>query len=92
MALVASVLAAWREGRIDEVGDGIRAALVNAGHPLEPAPTPPSKAGPGAGRESGVSEAERAARALIAHHRDPVIAALATAILAASERLDQSSR
>ncbi len=33
MALVASVLAAWREGRIDEVGDGVKAALLNAGRP-----------------------------------------------------------
>ncbi|WP_431858686.1 hypothetical protein [Azospirillum sp.] len=29
-ALVAAVLGAWREGRVDEVGDGVRAALTNA--------------------------------------------------------------
>jgi hypothetical protein len=28
-ALVAAVLGAWREGRVDEVGDGVRAALTN---------------------------------------------------------------
>ena len=38
MALVASVLAAWREGRIDEVGDGVRAALLNTPLPCPPAP------------------------------------------------------
>ena len=37
MALVASVLAAWREGRVDEVGDGVRAALLNAALPCPPA-------------------------------------------------------
>ncbi len=39
MALVASVLAAWREGRIDEVGDGVRAALHNTARP-SPAAAP----------------------------------------------------
>jgi hypothetical protein len=36
MALVASVLAAWREGRIDQVGDGVRAALANTARPSAP--------------------------------------------------------
>ena len=38
MALVASVLAAWQEGRVDEVGDGVRAALLNTPLPRPPAP------------------------------------------------------
>ena len=85
MALVASVLAAWREGRIDEVGEGIRAALTTAASPsiavaAAPAPAPaPVPAG---------SDAERAAAALMAHAADPAMAALTAAVLAVAEKLE----
>ena len=36
MALVASVLAAWREGRVDQVGDGVRTALLNSAQSERP--------------------------------------------------------
>ncbi|MBI1208999.1 MAG: hypothetical protein GC191_17140 [Azospirillum sp.] len=85
MALVATVLAAWREARIDEVNEGLRSALTNASAPIAPtgsliagiekAPRPESDAG-------------RAAQALIRHAADPAMAALAAAILAVSEKLD----
>ena len=35
MALVASVMAAWREGRIDEVGEGLRRVLRNIARKLK---------------------------------------------------------
>jgi len=40
MALVASVFAAWCEGRIDEVGDDVRLALLNTASPLPPPAKP----------------------------------------------------
>ena len=46
MALVASVLAAWREGRVDEVGEGIRTALVSAAGPAD---RPDTDGGPSIG-------------------------------------------
>ena len=32
----ASVLAAWREGRVDQVGDGVRTALLNSAQSERP--------------------------------------------------------
>ena len=46
MTLVASVLAAWREGRVDEVGEGIRTALVSAAGPAD---RPDTDGGPSIG-------------------------------------------
>ncbi|MEI7611244.1 MAG: hypothetical protein WCJ64_27980 [Rhodospirillaceae bacterium] len=89
MALVASVLAAWREGRIDEVGEGIRAALTTAASPsiavamAAAAPTP----APAPARGDG----ERAAAALRAHAADPAMAALTAAVLAVAEKLERRS-
>ena len=37
MALVASVLAAWSEGQIDDVSEGVQAALLNTARPPAPA-------------------------------------------------------
>ncbi len=84
MALVASVLAAWREGRIDEVGEGIRAALTTAASlagPALAAPPAPQTARP------PQSDAERAAVALVTYGDDPAMAALTAAVLAVAEKL-----
>ena len=89
MALVASVLAAWQEGRIDEVGEGIRAALTAAASPsitavaAEPAPQPKPRA--------AQSDADRAAAALVAHGDDPAMAALISAVLAVAAKVERGS-
>ena len=85
MALVASVLAAWREGRIDEVGEGIRAALTAAasslsGTTVAATPAPQTARPP-------QSDAERAAVALVTYGDDPAMAALTAAVLAVAEKL-----
>ncbi|PWC55788.1 hypothetical protein [Azospirillum sp. TSO22-1] len=38
LALVASILGAWREGRVDEIGDGVRSALMNTAAKLSTQP------------------------------------------------------
>ena len=85
MALVSSVLAAWREGRIDEVGEGIRAALIAAASSsvtaLAVAPTPQPVP------RTPQSDAERAAAAMVAHADDPAMAALTSAVLAVAAKL-----
>ena len=85
MALVASVLAAWREGRIDEVGEGIRSALTTAaslsGPTVAAAPAPQTARPP-------QSDAERAAVALVTYGDDPAMAALTAAVLAVAEKLN----
>ena len=86
IALVASVLAAWREGRIDEVGDGIRNALCAAGSLLEPTTRSASKPEPE--RRLPQSDAELAAAALLAHEEDPAIRALTAAVLEVAKKLD----
>ncbi len=85
MALVASVLAAWREGRIDEVGDGIRLAL-NAASRTVSASQEPVGASP-----SPSSDAELAAHALLAHADDPAMVALTAAVLAVGDKLGHGS-
>ena len=88
MALVASVLAAWREGRIDEVGEGIRAALTTAASlsgPAEVAAPAPQTA------RLPQSDAERAAVALVTYGDDPAMAALTAAVLAVAEKLSPRS-
>jgi hypothetical protein len=98
MALVASVLAAWREGRVDSVSDGIRAALTGAAGTKAAPPASLSAAPPAslpaaapvsAWRDPTNSVAERAARALVEHRQDPAMSAMAEAILAISEKINQ---
>ncbi len=85
MALVASVLAAWREGRIDEVGEGIQAALIAAALlPDQFTTAPPA---PQTAVRPAQSDAERAAAVLVAHADDPAMAALTAAVLAVAEKL-----
>ena len=93
MALVASVLAAWREGRIDEVGDGIRAALTAAAGPSLATVNTPLESTARASTEEVVlpSESERAAMALVVHADDPAMVALIAAVLAVAAKITSGS-
>lgn len=81
-ALVASVLQAWREGRVDEVGEGVRAVLTNASRPLDAPPPPPPVPVDGTADPLLV----RAAQLLLTRGDDPALRALAEAVVAVADR------